>query len=206
MPSGTARRRPRTRLPGALRVNVVVWLTFVAAYIWLLRLAPERGRFVRTHVLDLVIILVPFLRPLRAFRAVRVVRPLRFVRVVAVAGRAWEGIIAGVVAYTLEPESFATVGDAIWWVLVTATTIGYGDFAPVGVGARLVAIVVMVLGFGLVGLITANIVDLRMGQAATSGRADAALSSRAGCPSRARPCQPPATGCPAPRPRPPRRR
>lgn len=178
-----------------LAVNVAIWLAFTAEYLWLLRLAPERGRFVRTHLLDLLVILVPFLRPLRAFRAVRALRLIRLLRVVTVATRSWQQIVAvmrhrglggilvivlallmigGLVAYALEPNSFSNVGDAIWWVPVTSTTVGYGDFAPVGIGARTVAVVIMILGVGLVGLITANIVDFLMGQAARdeAGRDD----------------------------------
>lgn len=166
-------------LDGAARVavgtvNVAVWLAFVAEYLWLLRLAPDRAQHVRTHLLDLLIIVLPVLRPLRALRV------LRLLRLVTVAARSWQSIIsvlrhrglagtlgivaallglAGLVVYALEPESFPSPGDAIWWVLVTSTTVGYGDYAPVGAAARAIAVAVMVLGVGLVGVITANIVD-----------------------------------------------
>ncbi len=151
--------------------NVVVWAAFAAEYLWLLRLAPDRGRYVRTHLLDLVIVLLPMLRPLRA---------LRVLRVVAVVVRAWHQvfsvlrhrglgkiiaavvalmIVGGVLTFALEPDTFTTVGNAVWWVLVTSTTVGYGDFAPVGAPARAMAVLVMFLGIGLVGVITASIVD-----------------------------------------------
>ena len=154
-----------------LGLNVAIWFAFVGEYLWLLRLAPDRGRFVRTHLLDLIIVLLPMLRPLRA---------LRLLRVLAVAARSWHEVfsvlrhrglgkiissvgalmlVGGVITFALEPSTFTTVGDAIWWVLVTSTTVGYGDFAPVGTPARIMAMVIMLLGIGLVGVITANIVD-----------------------------------------------
>lgn len=154
-----------------LAVNVMIWLAFAAGYLWLLRLAPDRRRFVRTHVLDLMVVVLPMLRPLRA---------IRVLRLLAVAARSWRQVfsvlrhrglgkvissvvalmlVGGLITFALEPETFTNVGDAVWWVLVTSTTVGYGDFAPVSTGARLVAVVIMVLGIGLVGIITANIVD-----------------------------------------------
>ncbi|MFO7960954.1 MAG: potassium channel family protein [Nitriliruptoraceae bacterium] len=159
-----------------LAVNVGIWLAFAAEYLWRLRLAPDRARFVRTHVLDLMVVVLPTLRPLRA---------IRVLRLLAVATRSWRQvfsvlrhrglgkvissvvalmIVGGLITFALEPQTFTNVGDAVWWVLVTSTTVGYGDFAPVSTGARLVAVVIMILGIGLVGIITANIVDFMSGE------------------------------------------
>jgi voltage-gated potassium channel len=44
-----------------------------------------------------------------------------------------------------------TAEDAIWWSVVTLTTVGYGDFYPVTVEGRLVAIGLMIAGVGLIG-------------------------------------------------------
>jgi voltage-gated potassium channel len=157
--------------------NGVIWAAFAAEYVWLLRLAPDRRQHVRKHWLDLLIVVLPFLRPLRVLRVLRVLRMARLVTVAAYAWRQIAGVmrhrglggvlvtvlalilIAGGVAYAIEPQAFDNLPTAMWWVLVTSTTVGYGDYAPVGIGARAVAVLVMVIGVGLVGLITANIVD-----------------------------------------------
>lgn len=55
-------------------VDYVVWAGFVVEYLAKLGLAPSRWRFIRTHALDLVVIAVPFLRPVRALRVVRLLR------------------------------------------------------------------------------------------------------------------------------------
>ncbi len=50
--------------------------------------------------------------------------------------------------------------DALWWSIVTMTTVGYGDISPVTPGGRAVAIFVMVAGIGLIGLLTATIAGI----------------------------------------------
>lgn len=47
-------------------------------------------------------------------------------------------------------------GTALWWALVTTTTVGYGDFTPVTIPGRLIAAVLMLVGIGLVGSLAAT--------------------------------------------------
>ena len=51
-------------------------------------------------------------------------------------------------------------GDALWWSIVTMTTVGYGDVSPATPGGRIVGIIVMLTGIGLLGLLTATIAGL----------------------------------------------
>ena len=51
-------------------------------------------------------------------------------------------------------QGFASMWDAVWWTLVTAFTVGYGDKVPLTTGGRLVAVLVMLFGIGLLGMIT----------------------------------------------------
>ena len=50
--------------------------------------------------------------------------------------------------------------DALWWSIVTMTTVGYGDISPATPGGRAIAIVVMLSGIGLLGLLTATIASI----------------------------------------------
>jgi voltage-gated potassium channel len=48
-------------------------------------------------------------------------------------------------------------GDAIWWSIVTTTTVGYGDISPESLGGRIIAVFLMITGIGMIGTFTANL-------------------------------------------------
>ena len=50
--------------------------------------------------------------------------------------------------------------DALWWAIVTVTTVGYGDRFPVSAGGRAVAVVLMLVGIGLIGVLTATVASV----------------------------------------------
>jgi voltage-gated potassium channel len=52
--------------------------------------------------------------------------------------------------------------QALWWAIVTVTTVGYGDKYPVSAGGRLVATVLMLVGIGLIGVLTATVASVFM--------------------------------------------
>jgi voltage-gated potassium channel len=51
-------------------------------------------------------------------------------------------------------------GDALWWALVTITTVGYGDFYPVTTMGRVVAFFVMIAGVGIIGALASILASL----------------------------------------------
>ena len=70
----------------------------------------------------------------------------------------WIGAVAVLDAERGAPGAQITnFGDAVWWALVTMTTVGYGDFAPVTPTGRAVATVLMLVGIALIGVITASV-------------------------------------------------
>jgi len=62
--------------------------------------------------------------------------------------------LSGVLVLQLESHSsdanIETGGEALWWSMVTLTTVGYGDFFPTTAGGRIVAAFVMVAGVGII--------------------------------------------------------
>jgi voltage-gated potassium channel len=50
--------------------------------------------------------------------------------------------------------------DALWWAIVTVTTVGYGDRYPVTAGGRTVAVILMLVGIGLIGVLTATVASV----------------------------------------------
>ena len=47
-------------------------------------------------------------------------------------------------------QAVRTFGDALWWSVVTATTVGYRDLSPVTTEGRLIALVLMLTGIGMI--------------------------------------------------------
>ena len=155
--------------------NVIIWLAFALDYSVRLYLAEDRKTYVRRNVLDLLIVVVPFLRPIRAVRLLRLVR---LFGVAGVAQRRAASVQARTVSYVVTTAlvatlvaSFAmydaerhsrtanirTMGDALWWSLTTIFTVGYGDRYPTSALGRLIAVGLMVVGIALLGVITAAI-------------------------------------------------
>jgi voltage-gated potassium channel len=72
------------------------------------------------------------------------------------------------------PEAnITTGGDALWWAVVTITTVGYGDKYPVTIGGRIVAVVVMITGVGIIGALASILSSLLVQSPAPESGSDA---------------------------------
>ena len=54
----------------------------------------------------------------------------------------------------IQPEHFGSIPDAMWWTVVTLTTVGYGDIVPMTVAGKLVATLTALMGVCVVALLT----------------------------------------------------
>ena len=165
-----------------LAIDYLIWAVFAAEYAIKLYLAPNRRQFVAHHIPDLIIVLVPMLRPLRVLRSVRLLRLLRLALLTGLAAKGlrearnilrrrglnWILLIVLVLnliaaAMVLEFErgnpdaNIDSYPDALWWAVTTITTVGYGDRFPMSSAGRGVAVVLMIAGIAMFGVITASI-------------------------------------------------
>lgn len=117
---------------------------------------------------------------IRSLRLLRILRALKLVRHVAAIDRVRRAFvlvreelavfgltaaillfIAGVGIYEFEheaqPEAFSSIPQALWFVVVTLTTVGYGDIYPVTTGGKMFTVLILITGIGVVALPTSLI-------------------------------------------------
>lgn len=157
----------------AFWLEAVMWATwgiFAVDYVANLWLAADRSSWFVRNLHELLIVALPFFRPLRLLRLVTLLSVLHRTlgdtlrgRVVTyVAGSATMLVFVGALA-VLDVEQSApdakilTFGDALWWAITTITTVGYGDMYPVTPLGRVVAAALMMSGIAVLGVVTASI-------------------------------------------------
>ena len=164
-------------------VNLVVWALFGVDYLVRLGLSADRRRFVRDHVFDLVVLLLPILRPLRMLRVVTALLVLHRRAEAWTRGRlaVYVGsttvllVLVGALAI-LDAErgsadgNIATYPQALWWAVVTITTVGYGDLYPTTLSGRFVALALMIGGIGLIGFVTGSLASWIVERISTAER------------------------------------
>ena len=151
-------------------LDVFIWALFAADLVIKLAVAPDKLRFVKRNWLEVLVVAVPFIRPLRLVRLFvfgtrAFVRSRRLVNVDFLLVYAIGMVaIAATIVTTVEAghDTIESFPDALWWSMVTVTTVGYGDMTPVTPTGRAVAVFLMIGGIGLFGGLTANLASAIM--------------------------------------------
>jgi voltage-gated potassium channel len=176
-------------------VGIATWLVFLVDYVVRVRRLEHYGRtgFGRFDLFVVIATAPWFLFPgaraggfvvlLRLARLARLAMATkggrrlfdRLGRVAVVAGGVV--LIGSLVAYYAEhptnPE-FATIGDALWWGMVTLTTVGYGDIVPKTSTGRWAAVTIMITGIAVLGMLAGSLASffrLDEGESATGSPA-----------------------------------
>ncbi len=74
-------------------------------------------------------------------------------------------ILSSLVVFAIERktnEGFLSFFDSLWWTIVTISTVGYGDRLPMTLAGRIVAIVTIFVGMGIMGTVTGRIASFLM--------------------------------------------
>ncbi|WP_415735716.1 ion channel [Lacicoccus alkaliphilus] len=154
-------------------IDRLVWFIFLVDVTIRIISTDDKKNWLKNNYFDIVAI-IPFDAIFQLARIARLFRVIRLVFIGKHFLKPFFGIIRTnglnkVIAMTFisllisaipirifEP-SIETYMDAIWWTIVTTTTVGYGDISPETVIGRMIAIYLMFVGIGLVGMITGSI-------------------------------------------------
>ncbi len=108
------------------------------------------------------------LRMIRALRVVRVFKAMRYSKSFEIIGNVMRKskdsliavcmlaagyiVVSALIIFNVEPDSFETFFDAVYWATVSLTTVGYGDIYPVSTMGRIITMVSSIFGIAIVAL------------------------------------------------------
>lgn len=144
-------------------IQMILWGLFAADYCIRLYLAPRRLYFITHNLMNLAIVLLPAWRIVSFLAMIHLTTNRQYKRLSELAVKLFGYtaifiIMFALAIYSVESsEPGAMIRDlptAYWWMFTTLVTVGYGDVYPVtGIG-RVIAVVVMLYGVGVVAVAT----------------------------------------------------
>ncbi|WP_143461708.1 ion transporter [Levilactobacillus enshiensis] len=153
---------------------------FTVDYVVRFARSKQKWVFFRHNIFDLLAIIplstiFSFFRLARITRLFRLVRLFRFIRLIGFIGKLrqtlkrflrtngfiyliWACMAILILAATLYSYAeHVSWGEALWWAIATATTVGYGDVAPHTTVGKVAATLLMLVGIGFIGALTSTI-------------------------------------------------
>lgn len=151
-------------------IQWVCWFAFALDLVAGLISADNKKQYLYRHPLEIASMFLPFLRPLRLMRVISfgslAIQKIAIGRQFAITVKV--AITAVFVAYisavqitiserNIDGSNIKSFEDGLWWAVTTVTTVGYGDKFPTTTEGRLLAVLLMLVGISLVGVITASV-------------------------------------------------
>ncbi len=154
-------------------VLFILWAVVVVEYLARLVMSPDTKDYVSRRKVEPALVAVPALQYWRLFGLEKVglvlTEGVLRVRAILLHRGLFRVLIAATVLLFLgawlvmlaeanaKGSNIHNYGNALWWGIVTVTTVGYGDRFPVTALGRVVAVVLMLVGIGLIGVLTATV-------------------------------------------------
>jgi len=153
----------------SLIVDFAFIIVLAVDFFFRYREAQLKKQFLKDNWLELFSF-IPFIKPFRLFRVFRIIRKSRvkdffntvhqmlrhnsiyYVILIVIL----LAVVGGGFLFRLEND-ITSLQDGIWFSFVTMTTVGYGDYTPSTTQGRMIAIIMMIIGIGFLGVLTGSI-------------------------------------------------
>lgn len=160
---------------GAIVIGVIlalVWVAFIVDYTVRIVLSPHKWFFIGHSKVDLLSVILPIARPFRLLKYLGRIPLLggnsgaalrRRVIIIAATFVVMFIYVISLAEYAAERgakgANITSFGDSIWWACVTMATVGYGDYFPITIMGRVLAVILMVGGIAIVGTASGTLVS-----------------------------------------------
>lgn len=170
----------RSRVILISRLDFWICMVFIAEFVVRTWKEDDRRGFLKSHWLEIPG-MIPFTVLGSAYRTLRILRLFRLVRVFSLMKRfsrlykkrfvrnelQYTALVVATILlfstygiYFFEARTnpeINSIGDAAWWSIVTVTTVGYGDKVPITPLGKIIGVVLMFTGIGIIGVLSGTI-------------------------------------------------
>jgi voltage-gated potassium channel len=161
-------------------LNWITWVAFLVELVVMLTVVPERGRWLRHHPLDLIVVVfTPPVLPagLQSLRALRLLRLLRLARLAQISRQVFSlrglhyaallavltAVASGALFVGFERHNqHLNAWEGVYWAITAMTTLG-SNIEPTTVGGQILAVVVVIVGVSFVALLTGAVAQRFLG-------------------------------------------
>ncbi|MEO2508103.1 ion channel [Clostridium paraputrificum] len=170
-------------------VDNCIWVVFCLDYFVRFGFSKEKISFIKNNIIDLLSI-IPFNSMFKVLRTVKLFKVGKLMRLIKLSKGVKALVLMEkfkdrfksflktnnfiyVLYITVVTILFGAIGisfveklpfdNALWWSFVTTTTVGYGDISPATNIGRIIAVILMVVGIGFVGMLTGTIATYFLG-------------------------------------------